>query len=447
MQKRTIYTLPKDTEITGKVIAQVIKNHNNDKVAFAKLESYIDDKPVMEREAPNELLTIHNFAEYIRDTNVGYLLGNAVDYKATDNSKLDPIVDTYRSQSISELDTDLAEDLSMFGQAFENVFLDEDSNILSAKLSAYNTVVVYDDTFKHNKMFAVYYAPVVDDKGMTKKEEYDVTIWDKSVIMERTLKGEVMSEVPEGADKEHFVGEVPVIHYMNNKRMKGDYESVVSLIDAYNILQSDRVIDREKLVDAILAISGAKLTPEDQQAIKDNRVMGLPEGGKAEYILKQVNEADADVLRKTIAADIHKFSKTPDFTDEKFGSAPSGVSLKYKILSLEWNAQKKEQQFAAGLKDRFRVYVTLLKKSSKISGAIDVNKVDAVFRRSLPKNDFETSQMINNLDGVVDQETLVGQLSFVNDASEVVKKAQKEHEESLANGNFGTNLPTDNEEE
>lgn len=428
MQKRTIYTLPKDTEITGKIIAKVINDNKANLDIYTKLESYVDDDPQMERDRPNELLTIHNFAQYITSINGGYLLGNPVDYKS-DGKAIDPIMEAYHGQSISELDSDLEEDCSMFGQAFENIFTDEDGKILSAKLSVFNTVVVYDDTFKHNKMFAVYYANLLDSNGKAINEQYDVTIWTDTQIMNRTLNKDSFSG--EEIDSPHFFGEVPVIHYLNNKRMKGDYEPVISLIDAYNILQSDRVIDREKLVDAILAFYGAKLTEEDRQAIKDNRVVGLPEGAKAEYLIKSINEADTDVLRATLAADIHKFSMTPDLTDETFGNSPSGVSILYKLLAFEQNIKRKERQFEAALRDRFRVYKNVMSTSSRLSGTVDVNKVNVVFKRSLPKNDFETSQMINNLDGTVDQETLVGQLSFVEDASVVVKKAKDEKAENV----------------
>jgi SPP1 family phage portal protein len=438
MIKRTIYTLPKDTDPeNGKVIADLIKLHKADIETFTILESYVDDEPNMQRESPNELLAIHNFAQYITDVNVGYLLGNPVDYKADDSTSLDVIADNYASQSISEIDSDLGEDLSMFGQAFENIFTDEEAVILSAKLSVYNTIVVYDTTFKHDKMFAVYYAPVLDSNGKAVTDKYDVTIWTKEKVLNRTLNKENLVEDTENPDQDHAFREVPVVHYMNNKRLKGDYEPVISLIDAYNILQSDRVIDREKLVDAILAFYGAKFTPEDQKAIKANRAVSMPEGSKAEYVIKQIDEADADVLRRTIAADIHKFSKTPDFTDDKFGNNPSGVSLKYKILSLEWNAQKKASQFAAGLKDRFRMYAAALMTASKIT-EIDTKSINIVFTRSLPRNDYETSQMINNLDGHVDSETLIGQLSFVEDASDVVKKASQERDSAIKQDDFGT---------
>ena len=437
MKKRTIYTLPKDTEITGEVIAKVIADHKKSIDVFTRLESYMDDEPIMDRTPPNPLLTINNFADYITSVNTGYLLGNPVDYKATDATDLDVVMENYNSQQIYDLDSDIANDCSMFGQAFENVYLDELSQATSAKLSVFNTQVVYDNTFKHNKLFAIYYSPEVDNNGNTRAGMYDVTIWTPTQILYRKLNGKNMTEADQ-PDAQHFAGTVPVLHYFNNKRMKGDYEPVITLIDAYNILQTDRVIDREKLVDAILAFHNTRMTEDDMKSLKENRVIGLNSDSRAEYITKQLDEQGADVLRQTIAADIHKFSKTPDLSDKAFGNAPSGVSILYKLLAFEQNIKNKERHFESALKQRFGLYVTLMKLQSKL-GNIDPDKVDVVFRRALPKNDFETSQMINNLEGAVDIETLIGQLSFVDDASAVAEKAAKERETALA-GNFGTDL-------
>ena len=50
-----------------------------------------------------------------------------------------------------------------------------------------------------------------------------------------------------------------------------------------------------------------------------------------------------------------------------------------------------------------------------------------VFKRNLPSNDLETSQVILNLMDLVDKETLVGQLSFIKDAKEVVQLKEKEN--------------------
>lgn len=187
-----------------------------------------------------------------------------------------------------------------------------------------------------------------------------------------------------------------------------------------------------------MAFSGARLNEEDRQALKDNRILGLPEGGKAEYIVKNLDESGADTLRKNISADIHKFSKTPDLTDETFGNAPSGVSILYKLLAFEQNTKVKERLFENILKQRFDIYSGTLKKLSKMNEIVNSSDIDVIFKRALPKNDFETSQMINNLEGLASSETLIGQLSFVNDASKEVEKAKEERDANMQAAGFGT---------
>jgi len=225
----------------------------------------------------------------------------------------------------------------------------------------------------------------------------------------------------------------------------GDFEPVISLLDAYNILQSDRVIDRERLVDAILAFYGMDLNKEDQEDLKESRtIAGVPADAKIEYIVKNINEADADVLRSAILADIHKISMTPDMSDQNFAGNSSGVALQYKLLAFEQHIKDKERYFENALVNRFRLYNGVLASIKKMN-PIESSDIDVVFRRALPQNDLETSQMINNLTDIVDRETLVSRLSFIQDAKETVKLAQEEQEDSLKLGNYGTDKPNENE--
>ena len=66
--------------------------------------------------------------------------------------------------------------------------------------------------------------------------------------------------------------------------------------------------------------------------------------------------------------------------------------------------------------------------------------IDVVFKRALPQNDYEQSQMINNLVGLVDKETLVAQLSFVNDAKETVEIAKEEAKPEF-DDNYASGFP------
>lgn len=437
MRQRQTINQPVDIELSGKSLKSFIALNEADAVTYGILKSYIDDNPEVQREKPTELLTVNNFADYIATINTGYLLGRDVTYSVDDEAQegnLAKITDWYSEQHMGRLDSQLGLDLSTYGRAYEINYADEESKVRTAKLSVFNTFVIYDDSYKHKKQYAISYTPQVDADGKPVKDAWNITVWSRTEEIKYSLKNETLTEESRA---QHFFGRVPIIEYFNNSRLRGDFEHVISLIDAYNILQTDRVIDREKLVDAILAISGAQLSAEDQQAIKNNRTVGLPKDSKIEYVIKELNETNADVLRQVLATDIHKFSMTPDMTDKEFIGNASGVALKYKLLPFENKAQDKEQYFEDGLRRRLELYIAYMSKRSLFTGKISANEIDISFHRSLPQNDYETSQMITNLTGLVDRATLAGNLSFVHDAAETVERAAEE-ETALVETSFGT---------
>ena len=447
---KKVYYLPKGTEPTAKVINNLLNGSIRKKQLehYNKLEAYMMNEAVVSRPAPHSILAVTNFARYISKTNVGYLLGNPVQYLVSDTYNIQAVVDLYRRQTIGKLDVELATDASVFGHAFERVYTDENTDSWSTRVDPRNVILVYDDTVKHEKMFAIVYVPSYDEKGEIISNQFEATILTPTMVMERTLKnGELIGD--EKDDAPHSFGEVPIIEYPNSSDRIGDFEPVISLIDAYNILQSDRVIDRERLVDAILAFYGSDFTEEQRKELKDSRIIAnIPEGGKIEYIIKNIDEADADVLRQTIATDIHKISMTPDMSDDNFAGNSSGVAILYKLLAFEQHIKDKERYFEDALMDRFRLYNNFLVAKSSMS-KVPTEEIDAVFKRALPQNDLETSQMINNLigTGVVDKETLAAQLSFVQDAKEAVALAEAEASEDMELGNYGTDEPNEKENE
>ena len=130
---------------------------------------------------------------------------------------------------------------------------------------------------------------------------------------------------------------------------------------------------------------------------------------------------------------------TPDMSDQNFAGNSSGVALLYKLLAFEQHIKDKERYFENALIDRFRIYNRFFNLNNNMS-LVNPADVDVVFKRSLPQNDYEQSQMINNLVGLVDKETLVAQLSFVNDAKETVELAKEEAKPEF-NDNYATGLP------
>jgi len=109
---------------------------------------------------------------------------------------------------------------------------------------------------------------------------------------------------------------VPIVVYKNNEEEIGDFEPVISLIDAYDKIQSDSVNDMEYFADAYLALYGMSGTDaNDIAAMKEQRVLLMASDAKAEWLVKQINDTYVENLKHRLEEDIHKFSACPSMTD------------------------------------------------------------------------------------------------------------------------------------
>lgn len=441
INKRT-YILPKGTEPTAQVIADLLGSTKRAQEVrkYDVLERYYNAETIaQDPEYETKLVSVTAYARYIVGLNCGYLLGNPVAYSVSEGIDIAKLQEAYDNQKIQNIDIKLENDASKFGHGFERIYVNEDGECRSAAIDPRSIILVRDNTVEHRKMFALIYVECVNEKGEVIEGEYDLTIITRDKVMERRLKGGVLVG-DESGDLDHVFGDVPVVEYINDDDLIGDFEAVIPLIDSYNILQTARIKDRLKTANALLLVSGGNLDEKQIDAIMEGRIADLPEGAKAEYITKSTNEQESETLRISIADDIHKISMTPDVSDKNFAGSASGVSLQYKLFTFEKHAKDKERCFEAALMERFALYNAYLNRTANME-IIPTAKVDAVFQRALPQNDVEMANMINSLAGIVDKKTLISQLSFVNDAEEVVAAAAREEEESLKLGNYGTFNP------
>lgn len=421
--------------ISEQLILRLINEHEKKKDAYSKLaDYYVGQHDILKRHkensaAPNNRV-VSNFAKYITDMSVGYLLGNPVSYSS--NVPIDTIIDCYYGQAMAQKDSELAKGVSIFGKCYELIYANSQSMPQSAVVQPFNAFIVYDDTVEHNKLFGVHYYQRFGIDGDTK--DYAVTIHTDEEIMSYSTQHSGLSSLVLEDTAEHYFGDVPMIEYINNREEQGDYAQLIPLIDAYNILQSDRINDKEQFVDAFLLLHGIDVSSEQARKLKEEKILlAYDENGKAEYLSKVLNETDTEVLRKSINDDIHKFGLVPDMTDDKFGGNLSGVAIRYKLLAFEQMIKNKERYFEMGLKERMALYNSFfnVKKHMPI---VDMSEVDCKFNRNLPVNEYELSQTLVNLKDRVSEETLLSQLPFVSDPKEevdIVKKQREEENQSM----------------
>lgn len=428
------------------LLRNCIDEHRKQKERFKTLHDYyygehaIKSRKRDNPKAPNNKL-VCNHAEYIVDMSTGYFLGNPVKYKsesvAEGKGELDiaPITDNFKDMDIHSHDVELDRDRSIYGIALELPFAtDDDVPIIDfAEISPEHGFLVVDDTVKHRPLFGVNYYPQYDINGVLK--QYSIFVYTKDKIYQyksKTLEEPNTYELV--GEDDHFFGMVPFIEYKNKKSCQGDFEQVISLIDAYNVLQSDRVNDKQQFVDALLMVIGASFgdtkdeVSETVRALRDLGILELPSDASAAYLQKSLTETEVEVLKKSIKDDIHEFSKVPCLSDANFASTDSGVALAYKLLAFEMLIKQKENFFRQGLKQRIKLMCNFYNTKGN---NLDPGCIDIEMSRSLPINRQELVNMVVALEGTVSDETRLSLLDFIDDPKEELKKLKEDLKEKV----------------
>lgn len=434
-----------DKSINEKALVSCLKEHTESIDRFTTLKDLYDGKhAILKRSktqtdlANNKLMINH--AEYITDFATAYFMGNPIKYTFPEEETRtddDSLLQAFRKANITQVDTELARDLSIFGIGIEYVYQDKEGNTKSTNLDPRTAFIVVDDTVEENSLLGVHRIKKRDINNKEIGEILKVITVDTVYTYE--FKNDKLSLINEELN---VFNQVPIIEYWNKVNQKGDFESVISLINAYNLLQSDRVNDKEQYVDSLLVLYGTLAGDNSEEKLKTARelkrlgLLELSEGDKVEYLSKTFHEADVELLKKSIIEDIHKISKVPNLTDENFAGNSSGVAMKYKLLGLEQLAQTKEEYYRIGLKERIKLYANIL-NIKMIS--IDVDNIEMTFIRSLPVNELEIAQLITYLNNVVSQKTLLSLLPFVEDVDNEIERVeeQKQNNLKIAQQSFG----------
>ena len=383
--------------------------------------------------APNTRV-ICNHAKDIADNATGYFMGNPITYENTANADIEPLLLAFDAALVDDTDFDNALDMSIYGVAYEYIYAKKEcTELMTKNLEPEHTFIVCDDTIEQNPLFGVYYFYTKDDA--TGEGKYQATVLTQNyryqlIITDTKGGSQPLTEEPEP----HYFGDIPLVEYKNNKYNIGDFEQQISLIDAYNTLMSDRVNDKEQFIDALLVLYGAQLGDDEEEvtaaakALKEHKLLELPESAKAEYLTRTFDENGVETLRKAIKEDIYTFSHVPNLTDENFVGNSSGVAMEYKLLGLEMITKIKTRYYKNSLKKRIRLFCGFLGLKQLL---VDASSVVPSFSRALPKNLTELAQVVANLKGSVSQKTLLQLLPFVEDPdNEIDTVAEEKAEEA-----------------
>lgn len=422
-------------ELTAKEIQEYIKKHSALISRYKKLqEYYLGEHTILkngaaDKDKDNKL--VNPYPKYITDFNVGFFMGQSVKYVATaqDEDEDDKFLEEYQKvcnhNNEAKENLTLAKTCSIKGEAYELLWIDDKAEVRFKAIEPDNAFLIYDMSIEDKVKFGIrYYSTKADNKTTTYAYLYD----DKAMYLYTDESSNGVLKLQEV--KPHPFGSVPLIHFKNNKELQGDFEQVITLIDAYNREQSNTLNDMDQFSDAYLALVGYGDTDdEDIENMKKRRVLLLDSDGDAKWVTKDVNDTWIENFKLRINKDIHKFSFTPDFADESFGTNLPGISLRLKLLTAEELRNTKEMYFRESLSKRMDLiasYLNIINNTEVIR-----NQIQMQFSDSLPQNVLELTQIVQNLSNDVSTETRLSLLPFIeNPADEMEKKEKEEQDKS-----------------
>lgn len=412
------------TEVNYKTVETIIGEWGELPAArYKKLERYYRGMHdilarTTDKDKPNNKI-VANYAKFITDVMTGYFMGIPVTYDAekANKEKLQRLFDVLDENFEEDVNYQLAKEASIAGKAYELVYRDANAHLKFKKVPYTSVIPVYSDEIDEELLFVLrlYKKRNIEDG---KEIEYVDVYTDKDIItFNRQSK-----EDPEV--KPHNMGHVPIIEYKNNDEGMGDFEVVLSSIDAYNKAQSDTANDFEYFTDAFLVLVGmGGTTPEDAQKLKEERILLLKEQGQAQWLTKNINDAATENYKNRLQDDIHRISQTPDLTDEKFAGNVSGEAMKYKLWGLEQVASIKERKFQTGLLKRLSIIAYDLRIRDK---SFTYQDVTLNFHRNIPQNVVEMVDVVDKLGDIVSQHTKLSMLPNIDDVDAEVERVEEE---------------------
>lgn len=374
-------------------------------------------------------IVVVNYCYNIVQNYLGYLTGIEIGYD--NDGKFEDIIDVLKYNDVKSEDSELLRNALIFGRAFEINYIDEEGKQRFKTLDPRECIPVYENTLSGELLYVVrFYSEQLVNEQV---ESYIVEVYSKDkVTTYRSTVG--FTSFTYVGEEPHFFGQCPVTVFSLNAEEVSIFDKIMTLQDAYNELLSDEVDDFEAFADAYLVLKGITADEEDLISMKQHRVLMMDSDADANYLTKNIGDTQIQNMLQNVNDQIHKISASPDFNDDKF-MAQSGIAMRYKLVGFENAASAIESNMKKALQRRLELISAILGLIGSTEEAL-WREAQITFTRNLPADLTQTVQIVNQLRGIVSQETLLTLLPFVQDVDEEMARVRAEKEESMELYNF-----------
>ena len=336
-------------------------------------------------------------------TGYGYRPGY-ITYRSEDEQYLAMLEDIFRQNNETVKTERSGRNTATFGVSYELHYIAGMVDGLTTNIvpkfftvDPRNMILLYDRQPEPDERFAIYYTKVAD--GIYNVEYYttdSVTVYTRKNNNSGKWEYTIKSETP------NFYSKVPVTPYYMNDRSIGLIEPVAPIIDDYDIIVSDSMIEFQRFANAYLRLVGMsigdptgdnpKLLKRILAKIKSSRTFdGLKDKDDVTFLTKDIPKDFIEYMTKLLKDQIHEQSHVPDFTSEKFSGTLSGAAVERMLFDFENIVSSAQADFDIGLYDRIKLITDLM---AQIGGPVgEPLDVTINHRRNIPIDEMNAAEV------------------------------------------------------
>lgn len=428
-RKIPIYITNKNT-LTTEDISKLLFESETFASKYQTNEDYYHNKhKILDRtyddpSKPNSRVCV-DYSSYICQIRNGYFSSSPLSLDSENKDYLREINKVLDENDFKKVFSELDNISSIYGHAFLCMYIDEEGIIRLVPQNPTDWIYVRSNDLLQTPKFAIRYYKYFDD--VVNDVCYDIELYTATEIVNYEGTPNSLREV---GRRPHYFGSLPVLEFAENKVRQGAFESVIGLIDAYESVLNDNINNISYFDSCYLVLTNCEADEEDIAQMKQNRVIVLPENASAQFLMKNLNETFIKNSLQDIREAIFVCACCPLLSDSSFSSNSSGVSISYKLFSMEKSIQNKENIFRKSFNDMFAMIRNILNlKGAKFTTE---DKILMTYTRSNPVKDLTSiADAVSKLRGTVSNASLLSQLDFVGDVSLEKQRLMQEKEEEM----------------
>ncbi len=222
----------------------------------------------------------------------------------------------------------------------------------------------------------------------------------------------------------NILGVIPIVEFAMPDRM-GIFEKVIPIMDAMNIVNSDRVNDIAQHVQSLLWLHNCELNDEEREKLIDGDGVIMTQSAegreaKISYLTQTLNQSETQSFVDYWIERIHEITSTPSWNEASGGSTTGAMQLSNGWQSLEISANAVEQVFMEPEMRLIEAELAIAQNDSRNFGGVEdlsLSDIEIKFCRS--KN-YDLVSKVNALATLintgVDGETAFATVNLFSDA-------------------------------